>query len=49
VPATGRAVNVPYIHVLRYRNGLHVWFNLVFDRLLKLQQLGLVPASAAAK
>lgn len=48
VPPTGRAVSVPYIHVLRYRDGLHVAFNLVFDRLLMLEQLGLVPAPAAA-
>jgi hypothetical protein len=38
---------LPYIHVLRYRDGLHVSFNLVFDRLLMLEQLGLVPAPAA--
>jgi ketosteroid isomerase-like protein len=48
VPPTGRAVSVEYIHVLRYRDGLHVSFNLVFDRLLMLEQLGLVPAPAAA-
>jgi hypothetical protein len=44
VPPTGRAVSVPYIHTLRYRDGLHVSFNLLFDRLLMLEQLGLVPA-----
>jgi hypothetical protein len=33
--------------VLRYRDGLHVSFNLVLDRLLMLEQLGLVPAPAA--
>jgi hypothetical protein len=44
VPPTGRAISVPYIHVLRYRDGLHVSFNLVFDRLLMLEQLDLVPA-----
>ena len=44
VPPIGRAISVPYIHVLRYRDGLHVAFNLVFDRLLMLKQLGLVPA-----
>jgi hypothetical protein len=38
---------LPYIHVLRYRDGLHVSFNLVLDRLLMLEQLGLVPAPAA--
>ena len=49
VPPTGRAVSVPYIHVLRYRDGLHVSFNLAFDRLLMLEQLGLVPAGVAAR
>jgi DNA-binding CsgD family transcriptional regulator/ketosteroid isomerase-like protein len=46
VPPTGRAVSVDYIHVLRFRDGLHVSFNLIFDRLLMLEQLGLVPAPA---
>jgi uncharacterized protein (TIGR02246 family) len=49
VPPTGRAVSVPYVQVLRYRDGLHVSFNLAFDRLLMLEQLGLVPAPAAAR
>jgi hypothetical protein len=49
VPPTGRAISVPYIHVLRYRDGLHVAFNLVFDRLLMLEQFGLVPAPAAVQ
>jgi hypothetical protein len=46
VPPTGRAVSVPYIHTLRYRDGLHVSFTLLFDRLLMLEQLGLVAAPA---
>jgi SnoaL-like polyketide cyclase len=49
VPPTGRAVSVPYIHPLRYHDGLHVSFNLLFDRLLMLEQLGLVPAPAATQ
>ena len=49
VPPTGRAVSVDYIHVLRYRDGLHVSFNLSFDRLSMLEQLGLIPASAVAQ
>ncbi|MBV9796635.1 MAG: nuclear transport factor 2 family protein [Solirubrobacterales bacterium] len=49
IPPTGRSVSVPYIHVLRYRNGLHVSFNLAFDRLLMLEQLGLIPAPAPAR
>ncbi|HEY2651787.1 MAG TPA: nuclear transport factor 2 family protein [Solirubrobacteraceae bacterium] len=49
VAPTGRAVSVDYIHVLRFRDGLHVSFNLIFDRLLMLEQLGLIPAPAAAR
>jgi ketosteroid isomerase-like protein len=48
IPPTGRAVSVEYIHVLRYRDGKHASFNLVFDRLLMLEQLGLVPAAVPA-
>jgi steroid delta-isomerase-like uncharacterized protein len=44
VPPTGRAVSVPYIQVLRFRDGKHVSFNLMFDRLLMLEQLGLASA-----
>jgi hypothetical protein len=43
------AVSVHYIHVLGYRDGLHVSFNVAFDRLLMLEQLGLVPAPAATQ
>ena len=48
IPPTGRAVSVDYIQVLRFRDGLHVSFNLIFDRLLMLEQLGLIPATSAA-
>jgi ketosteroid isomerase-like protein len=48
VPPTGRSVKLDYIQVLRVRGGKHVSFNLMFDRLLMLEQLGLVPASASA-
>ena len=48
IAPTGRPVAVDYIHVLRYRDGKHVLFNLLFDRLLMLEQLGLVPAPAPA-
>ena len=34
VPPTGRSVKLDYIQVLRFRNGKHVSFNLMFDRLL---------------
>jgi ketosteroid isomerase-like protein len=43
----GRAVAVDYIHVLRFRDGKHVSFNLIFDRLAMLEQLGLIPAPAS--
>lgn len=48
IPATGRCVEVDYIQVLRFRDGKHVSFNLMFDRLTMLEQLGLVPTSAIA-
>src|SRR5262245_15226005 len=41
---TGRPVRVGYVQVLRFRDGKHASFNLMFDRLLMLEQLGLVPA-----
>jgi steroid delta-isomerase-like uncharacterized protein len=44
VPPTGRSVSVSYVQVLRFRDGKHVSFNLMFDRLLMLEQLGLIPA-----
>lgn len=47
IPPTGRPVEVGYIQVLRFRDGKHASFNLMFDRLLMLEQLGLVPAPAA--
>jgi ketosteroid isomerase-like protein len=49
VPPTRRSVELDYIQVLRFRDGKHVSFNLMFDRLLMLEQLGLVPISAPAK
>ena len=48
VPPTGRFVKVDYIQVLRFRDGKHLSFNLMFDRLAMLEQLGLVPAPAEA-
>jgi ketosteroid isomerase-like protein len=48
IPPTGRSVRVDYIQVLRFRDGKHVSFNLMFDRLLMLEQLGLIPAPAPA-
>jgi predicted ester cyclase len=47
IPPTGRRVTVDYIQVLRFHNGKHASFNLMYDRLLLLEQLGLIPAPAA--
>lgn len=46
VPPTGRAVAVDYIQVLGFHDGKHASFHLIFDRLLMLEQLGLMPALA---
>jgi ketosteroid isomerase-like protein len=43
---TGRSVRISYIQVLRFRDGQHVSFNLMFDRLSMLEQLGVLPAPA---
>jgi ketosteroid isomerase-like protein len=48
IPPTGRPVEVDYIQVLRFRNGKHVSFHLMFDRLLMLERLGLIPAANAS-
>jgi steroid delta-isomerase-like uncharacterized protein len=47
IPPNGRVVSLDYIQVLRFRDGKHVSFNLMYDRLLLLEQLGLIPAPAA--
>ena len=47
IPPTGHSVRLPYIQVLRIRDGKHVSFNLMFDRLQMLEQLGLVPPAPA--
>ena len=47
IPPTGRPVTADYIQVLRFRDGKHVSFSLMYDRLLMLEQLGLIPAPAA--
>jgi predicted ester cyclase len=44
IAPTGRHVEIDYIQVLRFRDGEHVSFNLIFDRLAMLEQLGLAPA-----
>ena len=48
IPPTGRPVELGYVQVLRFRDGKHLSFNLMFDRLAMLEQLGLIPAPAAA-
>ena len=48
IPPTGRPVSLDYIQVLRFRDGAHVSFNLMFDRLLMLEQLDLMPAATPA-
>ena len=47
IPATGRTVELDYIQVIRFRENKHASFNLSFDRLLLLEQLGLMKASPA--
>jgi ketosteroid isomerase-like protein len=42
VARTGRSVCVDYVRVARIRRGRQVSISLVFDRLLMLEQLGLV-------
>jgi hypothetical protein len=39
-------VTVDYIKVFRFRDGRYASFDLTYDRLLFLDQLGLIPASA---
>jgi len=48
IPPTGRSVAVEYVQVLRFREGKHVWFNLMFDRLMMLEQLGLAQTPPVA-
>jgi steroid delta-isomerase-like uncharacterized protein len=43
VPATGRSVTVDYIQVLRFSDGKFLSMNLMYDQLLLLEQLGLIP------
>ena len=48
VPPTRRPVSLDYLQVIRFRDGKHASFNLMFDRLLMLEQLGLMAAPSAA-
>ena len=47
LPPTGRAVTLGYIDVWRFRNARTASFNLMFDRLALLEQLGVAPAAQA--
>jgi ketosteroid isomerase-like protein len=46
ISPTGRSVSVDYIQVLRFHEGKHRSFNLMFDRLAMLEQLSIAPAVA---
>jgi ketosteroid isomerase-like protein len=48
IPPTGRPVRIDYLQVLRFCDGKHVAFNLMFDRLQMLEQLGVVPTPVPA-
>jgi hypothetical protein len=48
IPLTGRSGSLDNIQVLRFCDGKHVSFNLMFDRLLMLEQLDLMPAATPA-
>lgn len=48
ISPTGRQVRVDYVQVLRFRDGKHVSFNLHFDQLTLLEQLGVVLAPGPA-
>jgi ketosteroid isomerase-like protein len=49
IPPTGRPVSLDYIQTIRFRDGKHASFNLSFDRLAMLEQLGLVPEPQTAR
>jgi steroid delta-isomerase-like uncharacterized protein len=49
IPPTGRSVEVDYIQVIRFRDGKHVAFNLMFDRMNMMEQLGLIRTTAPAE
>ena len=45
IPPTGRPVRIEYVQVLSFRDGKHASFDLLFDRLSMLEQLGLFPGA----
>jgi ketosteroid isomerase-like protein len=48
IPPTGRKVAADYIQVLRFRDGKHVSFYLMYDQLPMLEQLGILQAPVPA-
>jgi ketosteroid isomerase-like protein len=46
VPPTGSKVSVDYVQTIRFRDGKQAAFDLMYDRLQLLEQLGLSPVSA---
>jgi ketosteroid isomerase-like protein len=46
VPPTGNRVAVDYVQTIRFRDGKQVAFDLMYDRLQLLEQLGLISAGA---
>ncbi|HKD87806.1 MAG TPA: ester cyclase [Streptosporangiaceae bacterium] len=46
VPPTGSKVSVDYLQTIRHRDGKQAAFDLMYDRLQLLEQLGLSPVSA---
>ena len=46
VPPTGSKVSVDYLQTIRHRDGKQAAFDLIYDRLQLLEQLGLSPVPA---
>jgi ketosteroid isomerase-like protein len=46
VPPTGSKVSLDYVLTIRFRDGKQTEFNLMYDRLELLEQLGLSPVAA---
>ena len=45
VPPTGNEVAVEYVQTIRFRDGKQIAFDLMYDRLQLLEQLGLIAAA----
>lgn len=48
IPATWNRVAVDYVQTIRFRDGKQIAFDLMYDRLELLEQLGLTPVAASA-